>query len=263
MHDPRFDPLPLDKAKYIERLARDLAWGVLNGIWKNTFYISGSPMRENITFSTDYNQKPLKDYLNTVWDNKISFLNELLTLGYIHQTIMMGGGVFIYPLTQKGLQLAQVPQPGPIFISYRRSESTPFALLIRDRLGSNGIIPFLDNQSDLENQDTSLKAGSKWKDVLRQAIESRDYLILLIGPTTLLSSSVQEEISIAQVSGKKIIPVWHRGFNPNDALHFPENEVSMFKSIVEDTNAIRIVEEEPQQYENAIAQLMTTLRLNP
>lgn len=159
-------------------------------------------------------------YLSEVWDNKPPNPARLVDLGYIIEGDGVGNDIARYRLTEKGLRLAQNPQPGPIFISYRRSESTAFAILLSDRLKANGLVPFLDKQPDRENQGLAVKPGDNWPTVLKAEIEVRDHFVILIAPTTLSSEIVCQEMEYALASGKNIIPMSMIGWPCASHDHF-------------------------------------------
>lgn len=256
MKDPRFDALPSDTPKRIDRLTRDLAWGVLNEKWDNAFYIQGIPAWGDLEFATRWNRDTLMSYLSEVWDNKPPNPARLVDLGYIIEGDGVGNDIARYRLTEKGLRLAQNPQPGPIFISYRRSESTAFAILLSDRLKANGLVPFLDKQPDRENQGLAVKPGDNWPTVLKAEIEVRDHFVILIAPTTLSSEIVCQEMEYALASGKNIIPIWHRGFDPKNKDHFPEALFLSIQKAITETDAILVPVEDPRQYESAIERFL-------
>src|SRR5690606_8328104 len=236
MNDPRFESLPSDTSKYIDRLARDLAWGVLNNKWYNEFYLQGIPQWRDLAFSKR-NRIEIQQYMADVWQNHSLDLVLLEDLGYIIEVQKEGNDTSLYKLTDKALQLPRIPVPGPIFISYRRFESTPFALLLSCRLKANGITPFLDDQVDKEDQGTSLRIGGNWRPDLKDAIESREWFVILIGPTTLSSVDVKHELEWALAAHKKIIPIWHRGFKGED---LPDDLSTSVREAITETNAIRI-----------------------
>ena len=252
MNDPRFDALPSDPSKHIERLARDLAWGVLNEKWTNVFYLQGTPTWDRLEFAESRNPDTLKSYLSEVWSNKPPNPANLVELAYLRMGQGVGNDTAEFTLTEKGLRLAQSAQPGPIFISYCRSESTAFAILLSDRLKAKKIVPFLDKQSDEEDQGNALKPGNVWRAELKTAIEKREHFVVLIAPSTLSSEAVCQEIEWALASSRKIIPIWHRGFDPKDKAHFPDTLSQSIRGIVTEIDAIIVPVENPQLYENAI-----------
>lgn len=257
MNDPRFDPLPSDSAKHLDRFVRDLAWGALNNKWRNAFYIQGIPAWRELELLPSQNPD-LKEYLAQVWDNHPPDPAQLEDLGYIVEVpgSSIGDDTSLYKLTEKGLRFARSTSPGPIFISYRRLESSSFALLLSDRLKIYGLAPFLDNQTDKEDQGIALKPGDKWEDELRDAIKARQYFVVLVGPTTLSSNVVCREIEYALAFHKKIIPIWHRGFDPRNKEHFPESLSSAIRNVITDINGIQVTTEDPLQYEVAIERLL-------
>ncbi|HEX2905789.1 MAG TPA: toll/interleukin-1 receptor domain-containing protein [Phototrophicaceae bacterium] len=260
MNDPCFEPLPSDFSRHIDRLARDLAWGFLNNQWNNAFYIQGIPEYGDLKFASDWNHD-LETYLKEVWNNQPPNPAQLVDLDYVEKVQGVGDNTFLYKLTDKGLQLARRAKTAPIFISYCRFESTPFAILLSDRLKANGLAPFLDNQSDKDDQGISLKPGGKWLSDLKSAIEARDYFVILVAPTTLNSEVVCQELEWALASHKKVIPIWHRGFDLKNSNHFPINTLPLtIQEAITGTNAIQVYAEDPNQYENAIEKFLSLFR---
>src|SRR5262249_51031093 len=128
--------------------------------------------------------------------------DELLnTLGYV-TLIGTKDGDRSYLLTEKALALLEQPAAPPsVFISYKRDQSSALALLIEARLRLAGNPnPFVDK---------NLTPGDEWHRKLEQTIKSCEYFISLIGPKTLESSMVIEEISWAKSARCKVISIWH------------------------------------------------------
>ena len=259
MSDPRFDPVPDDPAKRLDRLAHDLAWGVWNNKWRNVFNLQGIPAWGELRFARRMNTTELQEYLAKAWDNQPPNPAQLVDLGILTEVPggIRGNDTASYRLSRNGLELARTAKPGPIFISYRRSESTAFAMLIADRLKANRLVPFLDDQPDREDQGVALKPGGKWRPDLEEAIESREYVIVLVAPSTLRSTAVCQEIQWALVYRRNIIPIWHRGFDLNNVDHFPPDLDPTIRETIADTNAITVIAEAPHQYEVAIERLLS------
>jgi hypothetical protein len=108
-----------------------------------------------------------------------------------------------YTPHRQSFALLDQPAPASIFISYRRRDSSELALLILARFKMLGQEPFLD---------MSIEPGDDWETRLRREVAGRDYFVSLVGPTTLESEYVRQEILWALDAGKQIIPIWHRGW---------------------------------------------------
>lgn len=149
-------------------------------------------------------------------------------------------------ITQKSFELLENPVlPPKIFISYRRLESSAFALFIEARLSlaDANIGIFIDKQ---------IRVGDGWHGTLESAIKSSEIFIILIGTTSLDSPWVQQEIKWAQEANCRIIPIWHNGANPTT------NMVAGLKHPNE-TQGITVKEESALDYELAMVQLLNGL----
>jgi hypothetical protein len=132
-----------------------------------------------------------------------------------------------------------------VFISYRRTESSAFALLIHDRLKEVGVDVFLDMES--------LMYGENWRTALENSIRERDYFILLIGRTTLISQVVIQEITWAYEHQLRVIPIWHNNFRYTPK---PEHNVPpILKSLLSDTHTLVVEQENPSQYDYIMQRL--------
>jgi hypothetical protein len=89
---------------------------------------------------------------------------------------------------------------------------------------------------------------------LKERIQSREYLVLLLGPTTLASPYVVEEIAWALAAGLTLVPIWQPGFQyRRDA--WPELPDHVADALT-NTHTIRVLEENPLSYNNAIVELL-------
>lgn len=133
-----------------------------------------------------------------------------------------------------------------VFISYRRSESSMFALYLHERLSDTGFSSFLDMQS--------LEYGQNWRLALKDSIQECGYFILLLAPKTLGSKVVVQEITWAFENNMKIIPAWHGGFHyEHDPAH---NIPPRFKNLLTDTHTLIIEQENPAQYKQVVEELL-------
>src|SRR6185436_647080 len=128
-------------------------------------------------------------YLGPKW--KTDFPSEylLLSFGYF-KDYGIEAGYSVYLLTDRAFELLERPSRAPdVFISYRRSESSAFGLLIEARLRLAGNPnPFIDK---------NLVPGAEWNAQLRHQIQRSSYFIALIGKSTLQSPYVIQEIEWA------------------------------------------------------------------
>jgi len=101
--------------------------------------------------------------------------------------------------------------PTTVFISYRRADSRPFALLLKYELEKHlqFVRVFLDT--------AEIQAGDPFPDAIRQSIIESDVVLALVGPSWMPRRGeqrrqgdddwVMEEIQLALEQGKFIIPV--------------------------------------------------------
>jgi len=121
--------------------------------------------------------------------------------------------------------------PAPIFISYRRDDAASEAILLsaalRSRFGDEAV--FMDTKS--------LQGGDEWSDVLAQAVQAADVVIVVIGPQWIRIADqwgrrridqgddwVRRELATAlSMPGKRVIPVLvdNAQLPPSDAVPEP------------------------------------------
>ena len=150
------------------------------------------------------------------------------------------------------MDLLEYPDPYNVFISYKRSESSAFALLVLARLKEHGLVPFVD---------MALVAGENWHADLKQRIKGCDYFIILLGNDTLSSPMTVKEIKWAIKYGKTIIPVWHSGFAIGDPKwkYVPK----AVTDAIAQTNAIIVQDESASGYNTAIVELLNRFGITP
>jgi len=262
MNDPRNDPLPTNPAKKPQRFIRDLAWGFFNGHWQNEFLIQYADIPSFHAQFLSRNSGPLGQYIMNRWENRPPDARTLISSRFLEYSHESGDPhIQVFRLTDKGLSLAGVASAASVFISYRRSESTSFAMLIVCRMKEYGSIPFLDEQPDRDDQAVALKLGRPWRLDLKDAIEKRDTVIALIGPTTLQSLAVRQELDWALAANKDIIPVWHNQFQLDNSDHVPSELHPDIRAAVTEGNAVHVETERPSQYEMAITRLLSNFHL--
>ncbi len=202
--DPRELPVPegANLLKRVEIFARDLAYGCNVGDWESSFTYYGGGMNVWTSLVNDplseQNSRRLETYRKNKWNNHHPTANDLSIFEYV----VTDGNA--YSLTKQAFDLLKQPAtPATVFISYRRKESSAFALLVEARLIMVGAAP--------PHIDKNLKGGEPWRARLQERVESSEYLVCLIGPTTLESDNVKKEIQWAADSNRLIIPVCHNG----------------------------------------------------
>jgi hypothetical protein len=255
MKDTRFEPLPDDPIGRIRRFVRDLAYGAANRLWLTGFVVNGVDGEYLISAHGNFEHtRNFDEYVQKVWEGFSQPYDIMVSMGYFNDGI----------LTNKAFALLEEPIPASIFISYRRRESSALALLIVARMKEHGLSPFLDMHPSRDSEGNALTYGEDWAMELREVIEAREYFILLVGPSTFADQSyVPTELKLALSSekSKRIIPVWHNGFNPEE--HLPLYLPSELKAEVEKNNAIKVEAENPKQYNASLDELLGVFGITP
>lgn len=257
-YDVSTDPVFLRKVPEslqdrIVYLAHSLAHGCMQEYW---------PARIRVVsqkglgwFCLGDTEKKLQQYLSFVWDFKQPDASLLLSFGYFQSESEHRGHSESYGpyttwdfiISPKAFALLEVPLDHKVFISYKRSKSSAFALLLRDRLHAKGFDVFIDMQK--------LNPGEIWRERLEVEVKKSDVFICLISPNTLDSENVRDEIHWAmQHTEKPSIAIWHNGYFYDGKTH------SEFAHLLDQKNAIIVEPEHVLGYENAITQLMQFLK---
>jgi len=85
-----------------------------------------------------------------------------------------------------------------IFLSYS-SNDRPFALGFAKELQKQGVNVWIDQ--------LGIKLGENWDNAIEEALDKSNTFLLLISPTSITSQNVQDEVSIAINSEKKLVPI--------------------------------------------------------
>jgi hypothetical protein len=233
-------PLPTNPMAQIRALAKELAEGAALRYWDVQLYLFRGVLTQSAS------QQMLLTYLKRRWNDEYPSLGLLIRNQYLfaHTNDTLD-------ISEKAFNLLEEAEPANIFISYKRSESSAFALLVLARLKMAGLEPFLD---------LALEPGEDWEAGLKERIQKYDYLIALLGPKTLTSPVVVQELTWAIEAGLTVIPVWHNRFKFSaDKWSLPpEIEVVLHK-----THTIRVLEESPLGYNNAIVELLNRFGVTP
>lgn len=258
VYDPRFDPLPSNPAYYIRRLARDFAWGVVNEKWPDKFIIE-------IDWYADWripdhqganNDVELLAYLDKVWGELLPNPKRLDRFGYLNQVSELGDGLVEYELTRDAFKLIEEITSVPIFISYSRKQSSALALLIVARFKEHNLSPFLDMHPDRED----LPLGSDWETTIKTRVTNANAVIVIIGPETLLSKNVIQELHWALEANVKIIPIWH---NVKTTVQYSDDLGSELKERTDKVQGVMVEDENPKQYNAAIDALLSHFNVAP
>jgi TIR domain len=245
--NPLEQPAPTNPLERIHTLARDLAYGAMNGLWSSKISLSFVARDEYWWISTEGNEVSISDYLETKWQNEQPSANVLMSFGYFSLLAERESGTIVYLLTEKAFGLLEKPTAPPtVFISYRRSQSSALGLLVVARLKAAGVPnPFIDMVID---------PGAEWHALLEKTVRGSRYFIALLAPGTLESTYVRQEIEWAlNTPDQIIIPFWHNGFTPG--ADYPAG--------LETRNAIRLKEESAEEYELAMIKLLNRLGYGP
>ncbi len=229
--------LPHNPMARIRTLAKELAEGSSENFWRTTLFADRSKISDSNTIHQYLAQRWIDDYPD-----------ELLLVqnGYFNRQTAA------FEITKTAFDLINEAEPTTIFISYKRSESSAFALLILKSFKAEGLEAFLD---------LALEAGEDWHAGLKERIQGYDYFVLLLGPETLSSDVVKEEIGWALEAGLSIIPVWHNGFKyQSDQWQQLSPEIDHKLS---NTHAIEVKEESALGYDTAITELLNRFGVTP
>ena len=240
--------VPKEGVARLHELATDLAIGYDEGAWGGSIkeYVFEWPLRidEN---HPDERIARLVILRCEKWGDNFPEYYGMESLGYLERTTFGGSSVDIYMITEKALRLADAPAVPPnVFISYKRSESSAFALLLEARIKyETNATPFLDK---------SLEPGDDWHPKLEEKVKSCETFVCVIGPSTLESPYVRNEIQWAQSNGKNslILPVWHNeyaGSHPNDTLKGKQ--------------AVIVGGENAKNYDSAVNEVLNRLGYSP
>ena len=251
--------LPANEMARVRTLARELADGVTKTFWGNN--ITAFPLG-NIRFENIFSaQSP---YSKTDFQSIIADLHgetRFIAL-YIYERWF--GNYFPFQLlrvnhyidnngefTKLAFDLIEEVESASIFISYKRSESSAFAMYLLTRLKMEGMEAFVD---------MALIPGEDWHEGLEKRIKEYDYFIVLIGKETLKSNVCIKEIGWAVEAGLTIIPVWHNEFKYNPSEWNIPGEID---KILGNTHSIQVKEESASGYNTAIVELLNVFGITP
>jgi hypothetical protein len=246
MANPLEQPRPDDLVDQIRAFARDLAYGVTIGAWEHDlYYMPGGVFLQAVNNEANQVYEANFQDLENKWRGsrfyvdapRALWLDLLQTFGYVKRETPDYS-----TLTPEAFDLLKGPIVAPtIFISYRRGESSAFALLIEARLRIVGVSEvFIDK---------SIQAGDDWHGRLQQTIQSCKVFVCLIGPTTLDSEWVRTELQWAVEAGCTIISIRHGGYDFTDGA----------PQILRDRQSIEVTGESAKEYEVAVNELLNSL----
>lgn len=173
----------------------------------------------------------------------------LESFGYLRSRVTSSGDTMFVP-TQKAFELLDKPlKPPSIFISYRRSESSAFALLIESRLRLVGVTEvFIDRD---------IPGGSDWERHIRERIGNAQTFIVLVGAGTLTNANgwVEKELDWAvEAKCQRIIPIWH-----NQHTIEKQQNSGHLPAVLSSSQGYTLKAETALEYETAVNWLLNTL----
>jgi hypothetical protein len=258
--DPRKLPPPPHE-KFLERIeafALDLAYGVKVDDWPPTILVGrnkGGQEFWNAIGHLNYGSN-LQNYLNSKWGEQrqhpaASFLQVFEYMSQYDSETTNDADFRKFILTPKAISLLERPiSPPLVFVSYKRSESSTFALLVEARLRLVGVPnPFVDK---------SIIPGQIWEKVLQERIQQAKYFVCLIGPETLSSPNVQNEIIWAAKAGCTIISIWHNGMSIEDS-RIKQFENAPFFRALKAPQVIPVDGQSAIQYEEAVNKMLNAM----
>ncbi len=202
--NPLLNPVPDDTMERAQALALDIAYGVAEGL----FHPYVNSFRDELTLSPvgrpndDAHSSKVEEaetaFYNK-WNGNFPSIHLMIALKYLDSS---EGDA--HDLTEKAINLLEKPVSAPtIFISYKRGESSAFALLIEARLRLAGNPnPYLDK---------SLVVGDVWEKEIEEHVRGAKYFVLLVHPDAANSKYVKDEVRWAQESGCRILSICYPG----------------------------------------------------
>ena len=236
--------VPSEKVAQIHEFAKDLAVGFDEGAWSEYFRQHNDHVIEH------YSNENYKQFFEKKWAGVTLYAQIMVSMGYLQH--MVGHSYISNVLTERALRLVDEPVTPPnVFISYKRSESSAFALLLEARIKyETNSRPFLDKNIEL---------GDDWHARLEEKVKASRAFICVIAPNTLDPRDdgskfyVLREIEWALDSeNTDIIPVWHHGY---EGVHDYD--------IIAGKQAEPIESENAKNYDAAVNQVLNRLGFSP
>ncbi len=271
-------PLPTNPLSRVRILAKELAEGATLELWpayirsmryeisdakgENNYKLDANLWFQNVDFqrkAPNLAKLLLSDlwlpigeltnllwYIIRRWDTTCPDFRLLEIHGYLKFKDSHSG----LTITRAAFDLLNETEPSSIFISYRRNESSAFALLVLARLKVAGLDAHLD---------MAIQPGDNWHAHLKEEIQKRDYFILLLGNETLTSEVVCKEILWALEAKATILPIWHNGFQYTGQYDLDPK----IDDVLRNTHTIRVTDESALGYETALIELLNFFGVTP
>ena len=223
--------IPDSPVERINMLAQELALGVHKGFW-------GRGVIDSI--NNNRFREPIQTFFRDRW--KQDQLHNYLELLRCHGLAEERG-----LLTKAAFDLLHTAPKSSIFVSYKHRESSAFALLVVTRLKEYGIQAYCDMR---------LVPGEPWHPELEHRIAESQYLVVLLGPTTLYSDPTKQEIKWAfDNKDTKIVPITHNKFQFKRA-EWEDNVSSDVLDAIDHNQRIQVDNESAAHYDVAIRTLL-------
>ncbi len=242
--------MPKNPMARVRTLAKELAEGATEELWGTTFSVYYGLEGDDQDKAFSNRSENLDAYLVSRWQRTPPWFSLLEKNGYLAMTQQSRFGVD-FDITKASFDLLEEVEPSTAFISYRRADSSAFALLVLARMKAEGLDAFLD---------LSITPGENWHTHIREQVQKRDYMILLLGQDTLSSEVVRQEIEWALEANATIIPIWHARFK------YETNNWNLSPRVhhlLTNTHTIRVLEESALAYNNAIVELLNRFGVTP
>ena len=242
--------MPKNPMARVRTLAKELAEGASEELWNTTVSIYYPTDGENTDKAVSNRSENLDQYLVARWQRTPPWFSLLEKNGYLTMTEQSRFGVD-FEIVKAAFDLLEEVEESTAFISYRRADSSAFALLVLARMKAEGLDAFLD---------LSIVPGDNWQAHIKEQVQKRDYMILVLGQDTLSSEVVQQEIEWAVDANATIIPIWHARFK------YATNNWNLSPRVhhlLANTHTIRVLEESALAYNNAIVELLNRFGVTP
>jgi hypothetical protein len=252
---PFSQAIPTHSLARAKAFVRELAAGAVGDYWLYDFHVAWD--EKGYEWSAWGGPDTIiGDYVKTKWGDKAPNPELLVNLGLMEggrQTHFDG----IFSLHAPSYALIEETPRIPVFISYRNSDSSAFALLLLSRMKAVGLEPFLDL--------AGLQGGDDWDKMLQTRLTESDTCVCLLGKTSLMSDYVQKEIRIATKRNLRIIPVFHNGFTDADLrqLAAQKDQTAEVAKLLVKSQGITVREEKARDYNSAVIDILNALGVTP
>jgi len=150
----------------------------------------------------------------------------------------------------RGIRRSAAAERAPrVFFSYRRGPAAGWAVHIASQLRErHGVDVFLDVQG--------VDSAAKFPDRLERAIDRADVFVCLLGPTTLESAWVRQEIRLAHDKRKPMIPIFQENYQVPEGK---EISAPSLQALFE-YDGVRLLDEQNLYVESLVLQLADRIK---